>query len=149
MMDAKEYNITEFDVDGNGEIVRYKRAMDGDHLRFMSLAYCSDHGCDKTSYYFWDEQLLFEYQENSHWVGNTDKVYERRNYYYDLEQIRSIEREMSGGGGYDKVKKQLAAKAQTTLPLGQPFDMDEIIIYFDISQEQVHRNTAIFFPDNN
>lgn len=148
-METGEYTNTEFDVDGNGEVVQYKRAMDGDQLRFMSLAYCSDHGCDKTSYYFWDDQLIFEFQESSHWVGNTDKVSEKRNYYYDLEQIRSIEREMSGGGGYDKVKKQLAGKAQTTLPLGQPFDMNKIIIYFDISEEQAQKNTNIFFPDNN
>jgi hypothetical protein len=93
--------------------------------------------------------VILEFVENSYWVGNTDEIFEKRNYYYDLEQVRSIEREISGPGGYDKVKKQLASKVQRTLPLGQPFDMDEITTYFDISKEQAQRNTSIFFPDNN
>lgn len=148
-MDVGEYANTEFEVEGIGVVAQYKRAMDGDELRFMSLAYCSDHGCDKTSYYFWDKQVILEFVENSYWVGNTDEIFEKRNYYYDLEQVRSIEREISGPGGYDKVKKQLASKVQRTLPLGQPFDMDKITTYFDISKEQAQRNTFIFFPDNN
>lgn len=146
-MKSGDYTNIEFEVDGNGVVAQYRRAMEGEELRFISVAYCSDHGCDKTSYYFWGDQLIFSFVENSHWVGNTDNIYEKRSYYYDLEEIKCLEREISGEGGFDAVKKQLAGKAQTTLPHGKFFDRESIQNFVDLTEEVALKAPYIFFPE--
>ncbi len=148
-IEAQKYTNTEFEIDGNSAVARYKRAMDGDELRFMSLSYDSGYGSVKTSYYFWGGQLIFEFIEEFARVDDKDKVYEKRNYYYDMEHIHSLERELSGSGGYEAVKKQLSNKQQTTLPPGQPFNLDLIATYFDVSEKRAKRYPYIFFPDDN
>lgn len=145
-MDAEAYTAIACEVDGTkGKVAHFKRSMDGDQLRFISVAYCTDLGCDKTSYYFWDYQLIFELIENEHSVGNTDSIYEKRNYYYDLAQIKSMEREMSGTEGYEEVKKQLTDMEYAVLTPGQPFNLDNIVTLFDLTVKRAQKDTYIFF----
>ena len=66
-----------------------------------------------------------------------------------MEHIQALEREITGTGGYDAVKKQLTNETQTDLPVGPSFDMDEIISFLDISEEQAKKYSYPFFPDDN
>ncbi len=125
-METDAYSTVEFQVEGGGEFVVYKRSMDGADIRFLSVAKCHDHGCDKTSYYFWDNKLIFKYDENSLWVGRTDEVSEFRTYYLNESEIKCLTREKKGAGGYDEVKKLLSKTSQTKVNCHSLFNRKSI-----------------------
>ncbi len=148
-MASGTFTNIEFDVDGKeGTVAHYQRAMDGEELRFFSLAYCSDHGCDFTSYYFFGGQLLLESKEKTHSAGTTNTIYEKNTYYFNLTPIHSYERELSAEEPYGAVKSQLANQTPMDLPLGPPFNLNPIITLFDISQKRAQKDTYIFFPED-
>ena len=120
------YTTSEFQIEGSGEFIPYKRSMEGKEVRFMSVAYCSDHGCDQTSYYFWDDKLIFSFAEKSFWVGNQDELSENRTYYLDQKEIRCLFRTLKGTGGYDKVKKQLGSLPNENVECGDVLDHTEL-----------------------
>lgn len=134
-MKSDDYRIIEFDQEIQEEFVKYKRAMDGDQIRFLSINTCTGHGCYKTSYYFWDDQLFFKYDENSHWVGQSDVVSESRSYYQNEKEIRCLTRKMSGSDGYDAVKEQLASKPHITLACESMFNRASINNLLTLTKE--------------
>lgn len=134
--DNGNYSTIKFTVDDGGEFINYERSNKDDEVKFFSISYCSDHGCETTSYYFWDDQLIFRFIESSSWVGNTDEVYEKRTYYLDEIEIRCLEREHSGTGGYDKVKAQLAKIKQQTLDCSDTFDRSTISGLLNLTEDK-------------
>ncbi|MFT4787180.1 MAG: hypothetical protein ACI8RL_002283, partial [Cyclobacteriaceae bacterium] len=120
-MQSDDYLFIEFDK-GNQQV---KRAMDGNQIRFLSVVECEGHGCTTTSYYFWNDQLFFKFEEGGYGDDRTT-VTETRTYYQNEKSIRCINRTLSGSGGYDALKKQLASEPQITLPWGSVFDRSSI-----------------------
>ena len=72
------YRVKQYEKDGEGAVITITQALDGDELKFASKKVCSDHGCQTTSYYYWRGSVFFKFQQDSHWVGNSDTVEEQR-----------------------------------------------------------------------
>ncbi len=107
-MKAGKYKDEKYETECGGGITKLNKAMDGSDLRFLSKNDCSDHGCTKTSYYFWEGALLFKFIESSYWVGTTDEVEQKRIYYKDGQVIRCLQKKTSGTKGYDAAIKALS-----------------------------------------
>lgn len=143
---AGAYTIIEFKVDGKKGVIQYKRVMDGEEIRFLSVTYNSTFGSDKTSYYFWEDLVVFQFQENTQWVDHQDYISEKRTYYYGEEVIKCLQREIKETGGYDQVKQKLANTAQTILPKEGKFDRETIKNLIDLTEKEAIQTPDILSP---
>lgn len=109
---SNSYDTLSFRKDTEAGVIVYERYMEGEELRLVTILDAHQHGGDKMSYYFWDNHVIFKFDEKSYWVGNTDEMSERRSYYKDGALIHCLTRSIESTGGYDKVKKELGSVAQ-------------------------------------
>lgn len=131
------YTSLELEEEFGGGFSTYKRSMDGEQIRFASVQTCHDHGCDETSYYFWDDKLIFKFEEGSFWVGNADEVSEKRTYYLNENEIRCLTRSIKGPEGYEATKKSLAKKIQDTLQCNAQFDRATIKKALEFTNDEI------------
>lgn len=123
---SKTYDLIEFKHELEGTFIDYQRATKNGKNRFMSVSQCSDHGCTKTSYYFSNGKIIFKFEEESHWVGNTDILSEKRTYYLNNKSFKCLSRKLEGPGGYEAVKNSLQKTPQTSSECNESFDFAPI-----------------------
>lgn len=121
-----EFNVTQFKSESEGTFIDYQRAEENEEIRLLSLSQCSDHGCDKTSYYFSDNKIIFVFKENSRWVGNQDELTEERIYYANDTSFNCLSRNLNGTGGYNKVHEDLQQIDQTETVKAEQFNYASI-----------------------
>ncbi len=140
-MAANRFQDIAFEIEEGGGFIEYKRSMEGTSLKYLTVAYCSDHGCDRSSYYFSDDQLILKLDEKSHWVGNTDEIEEQRRYFGGQQEFLCMKRTAKGEGGYDSVLKQLQAMPWIEVRCGEAFDVSGIEGLKELTAE----NAAAYF----
>lgn len=138
---ANQLQEVEVEIEEGGGFIKYKRHMEGNALKLLEVAYCSGHGCDQSSYYFLEDKLILKLVEKSHWVGNTDKIEEKRRYFDRQQEIFCAERSAEGEGGYDVVLKKLESFQLTEVKCGEPFDVTSIDELKGLTEE----NAAAYF----
>ncbi len=138
------YDTTHIQHAVGGEFANYERATFEDEIRFMSVAYCSDHGCVKTSYYFWEGALIFKFVEDSHWVMHTDEIVEKRTYYDNEQEIKCLERTAKGTGGYEVIKKKIGKTKQNEIPCSDRLDRSSMEALLQLTKETADQ----LYPSN-
>jgi hypothetical protein len=125
-MASETYAVTNLVKEMEGISITYKRAMDGENIMYTYSSDCHDHGCNESSYYFWDNKLIFKFDQNSSWVGQSDVVSEKRTYYLNETAFLCLQKTNTGPGGYDAVNKQLSKMPNDTLQCNNIFDRSTI-----------------------
>lgn len=131
----KKYELIEFKVEEEGTFIDYTRAQNKGKNKFLSISYCSDHGCEKTSYYFNEGKLLFKFFEKSNWFGETDELFEFRTYYMDNTSFKCLERSHKGPGGYEAISDQLQNTQQIEKTCSEKFDFASINNLLELTEE--------------
>ena len=116
-LDNDQYRIDTLQTEGEGSLLRVERAYNGEELVYAKVQDINDHGTEGKEFYFDQGKIVFVFKEYTHWVGNTDEVKELRLYFLEDKLINGLERQMTGTGGYEAVKKILAKKEQNTIDL--------------------------------
>ena len=135
-MAAEAYAKTNFvKEDEAGELI-YERQLEGDALRFVSINNGYGHGYDKISYYFWEDQLIFKFEEGYYWVGNTDKFSEVRTYYANNTAIRVLQKEAKAQG-QEAVRKKLSGMAHNELAVEGAVDQAFVDEVASLTEESI------------
>lgn len=132
---ANRFQDVMYEMEEGGGFVKYQRSSENNSLKFITVAYCTGHGCERTSYYFSQDKLLLILEENSQWVGNTDKIREKRRYFDRQQEIFCAERAAEGEGGYDVVRRKMETFQLTEVKCGESFDMAGIETLKDLTEE--------------
>ncbi|MEQ9301911.1 MAG: hypothetical protein RIF33_25245 [Cyclobacteriaceae bacterium] len=135
-MTSDAYSIVELKDEYGGGWTEYVRASEGSDIRYASKDNYHDHGGDMTSYYFWDSQLIFKFEEGSFWVGDSDEVSEKRTYYLGENKILCLTKSLKGTGGYDVVKKALLSVPNDTLECNGQIDRQSIKELLAVTENQ-------------
>ena len=125
-MESKTNSVIELVKETEVGAITYKRAMDGENIMYAYSSDCDDHGCSQSSYYFWDNKLIFKFDQSSSWVGQSDKISEKRTYYLDETEILCLQKTKTGTGGYDTVNQLLIKTKPDTLMCNRVFDRSSI-----------------------
>lgn len=137
-MEANPSSIIELITKTETGSITYKRAMDGENIIYAYSSDCDDHGCSKSSYYFWDNKLIFKFDQSSSWVGQSDKITEKRTYYLDETEILCLERSKTGSGGYNAINQLLSKVPQDTLQCNNIFDRSTIKEILELTNDEIN-----------
>ncbi|WP_143525199.1 hypothetical protein [Labilibacter marinus] len=140
---SQNYPLIEWVNETDGGTSTFKRAMDGDKVMYAYSSDCSDHGCNQSSYYFWDNKLIFKFDQNSSWVGQVDEISEKRTYYLNETAFLCLERTKTGSGGYDAVNQLLSKMPQDTLPCNSVFDRSSIKEILEFTNNEVKESAIV------
>ncbi|WP_025743303.1 hypothetical protein [Aquimarina pacifica] len=136
-IESETYSVIESVNETEIGTITYKRVVNGDKIIYAYSANCNDHGCNKSSYYFWDNKLIFKLDQNSSWVDRSDKISEKRTYYLDETEILCLQRTKTGSGGYDAVNQLLNKVPQDTLQCNSVFDRSTIKEILEFIKDEV------------
>lgn len=136
-LESSKYVLKELITDGESDVTTYKRAMNGEDVVYAYVSNCDDHGCHQSSYYFWDNKLIFKFDQNSSWVSQSDKISEHRIYYLNEEEILCLQRTKTGSGGYKVVNKLLSKMPQDTLQCKNTFDRSTIKAVLEFTNDKL------------
>lgn len=139
---ANQFENIAFEVEKGGGFIQYERSMDGASIKLLSVANCSGHGCDKSTYYFSENQLVMELNEESFWVGEKDRITENRRYFANESEILCLERKLEGEGGYDAVLKELQNLPHTEVMCEDAFNVSSLDELQTLTEEDAE---AYFF----
>ncbi len=139
---AGQFEKIAFEVEEGGGFTQYERSMDGASIKLLSVANCSDHGCDRSTYYFSENQLVMELNAKSYWVGQQDRITENRTYFANESEILCLERKLEGEGGYDAVLKELQNLPHIEVKCGEAFNVSSLDELKTLTEENAE---AYFF----
>ncbi|MCU4174833.1 hypothetical protein [Carboxylicivirga sp. N1Y90] len=135
-MASQTYSLIELVNESDAGVITYKRAMDGENIMYAFSSDCDDHGCSQSSYYFWDNKLIFKFDQSSSWVGQSDKISEKRTYYLNETEILCLQRTKTGSGGYDAVNHLLSKVPHDTLKSNSVFDRSSIKAILEFTNDE-------------
>lgn len=136
-IESQTYSVIALVKNTEAAVITYKRAIDGENIMYAYSADCDDHGCSQSSYYFWDNKLIFKFDQSSSWLGQSDKISEKRTYYLNETEMLCLQRTKTGSGGYDAVNQLISKVPQDTLPCDSAFDRSTIKEILEFTNEEV------------
>lgn len=128
---AGEDQKYEFEIGDGGGFLQYERSTVGNRnsseaYTHLSVADCSDHGCDKTSYYFYYDELIFSFREEGYGVLHEDQLTETRTYYRDEFPISCLYKTYKGTEGQEAVTEKLASLPNEEIPCEPQYSVSQI-----------------------